>query len=227
MQTELPPIEGYPKSHRVVYLYYSGVLHFIDGDYETANKDLTEAMGLCKPTFTKNIEAILLYLIPIRMLLFRETPSQSLWESYPRLEAAYRDLAAAAKAGNVRAFDAGVEMRRTLFVQRYLYLAVETLRVACVRNLVRRSWMILGKSTRLPVADVARAFTLAGFWTDDDLFIGDDDKSNLDEIHLNRVESIVANFIASNQIKGYISHERRIIVLSNKDPFPKISRQEP
>jgi hypothetical protein len=40
------------------------------------------------------------------------------------------------------------------------------------------------------------------------------------EQELNEVEGLITNFIANGKIKGYISHERRMVVLSNVSPFP-------
>jgi hypothetical protein len=151
-----------------------------------------------------------------------------MWEMYPRLDSAYREIAVATKTGNVRAFDLALEQRRKLFVHRYLYLAIENIRSVCMYNLIHKTWVILGRATRLSVSDLSRAFASAGGWTDDDLYLEGEsshhDHKQLDEIHLNRVEGIVANFISSGQIKGYISHERRMVVLSNKEPFPAGNR---
>lgn len=41
-----------------------------------------------------------------------------------------------------------------------------------------------------------------------------------DELDLDELQCLLANLIASSLIKGYISHERRILVLS-KDAFPE------
>ena len=38
--------------------------------------------------------------------------------------------------------------------------------------------------------------------------------------HTRTQECILANLIFSGKVRGYISHEKRILVLSKKDPFP-------
>lgn len=40
------------------------------------------------------------------------------------------------------------------------------------------------------------------------------------ELDLDELEFLLSNLIANQLIKGYISHEQRILVLSN-DPFPE------
>jgi hypothetical protein len=62
------------------------------------------------------------------------------------------------------------------------------------------------------------ALRLSGYWEDDFSHIkhNHDNKEN----DLEQVECIVANLISQGALKGYISHERRIVVLSNKEAFP-------
>lgn len=42
------------------------------------------------------------------------------------------------------------------------------------------------------------------------------------ELDLDELEFLLANLIANGFIKGYISHEKRMLVLA-KDPFPPLS----
>lgn len=56
MTKDLPPLEEYPKSHIVTFLYYWGVLLFIDQDYQKAEEKLTEALTMCLDQSTKNKE---------------------------------------------------------------------------------------------------------------------------------------------------------------------------
>ena len=43
-----------------------------------------------------------------------------------------------------------------------------------------------------------------------------------EELDLDELQCLLANLIAHNLIKGYISHEQRILVLSN-DAFPDVN----
>lgn len=40
---------------------------------------------------------------------------------------------------------------------------------------------------------------------------------------MDEVECILANLIYGNRLKGYISHQKRVLVLSKADPFPIVS----
>ena len=43
------------------------------------------------------------------------------------------------------------------------------------------------------------------------------------DIDLDGVECIAANLIYRKLVKGYLSHQHRIAVLSKQDPFPALS----
>jgi len=43
------------------------------------------------------------------------------------------------------------------------------------------------------------------------------------DMDLDGVECIVANLIYRKLVKGYLSHQHRIAVLSKQDPFPPLS----
>ena len=43
-----------------------------------------------------------------------------------------------------------------------------------------------------------------------------------EEVELSEVECMVANLIFQGYVKGYISHKHATLVLSKKDPFPKL-----
>jgi len=40
---------------------------------------------------------------------------------------------------------------------------------------------------------------------------------------LDEMECIISNLIWQKLVKGYVSHEKRVIVLSKKEPFPRLS----
>ena len=40
------------------------------------------------------------------------------------------------------------------------------------------------------------------------------------ELDLDEMECILANLIFQNKIKGYISHQKRFLIVSKADPFP-------
>ena len=41
-----------------------------------------------------------------------------------------------------------------------------------------------------------------------------------EEVDLDEIECILANLIFQGKIKGYLSHQKRFLVVSKADPFP-------
>lgn len=42
-----------------------------------------------------------------------------------------------------------------------------------------------------------------------------------EDVDLDEVECILSNLIYQGKIKGYISHEKRTLIISKADPFPR------
>jgi hypothetical protein len=61
--------DRYPKSQQVTYKFYVGRKHMFDNDFRTAENYLTYAFEHCHRKCTGNKRAILIYLIPVKMLL--------------------------------------------------------------------------------------------------------------------------------------------------------------
>ena len=77
---------------------------------------------------------------------------------------------------------------------------------SCTKNSLISSWLLLDKSTRIEVRHFQTALAFTGM-----------DVENVE------VECFLSNMIYKGLIKGYISRERQIVVLSAKDPFPGLS----
>jgi replication initiation and membrane attachment protein DnaB len=79
----------------------------------------------------------------------------------------------------------------------YLFVGRICTYVAFVR------WLIKEKSSRIEFSTFLTAVKVSGV------------EADLDEI-----ECMLANLIDKGLMKGYMSHEKSTLVLSNKDPFP-------
>lgn len=67
------------------------------------------------------------------------------------------------------------------------------------------SWVLKGKESRLSIELIMR------------LHQGLDPASDVD---IDEIECLLANLIYKGSIRGYIAHEKRILVLSKDKPFP-------
>ncbi|KAH8197558.1 hypothetical protein TruAng_008294 [Truncatella angustata] len=212
---DMPELDSFPKSQQVTFKYYEGVLAFLEENYVEAEKHLTAAWQMCHKDATRNLELILTYLIPCHLLTTHTLPSAKLLEAFPRLQKLFLKLAVAIKKGDLKAFDQALVEGEDEFVKRRIYLTLERGRDIALRNLLRKVFVAGGfedakegqdavRRTRIPVAEFAAAMKL----------------SSGQAIDTDEVECLMANMIYKNLMKGYIAHERGIVVLSKNGAFP-------
>lgn len=149
---------------------------------------------------------ILAYLIPVK-LLRGILPSSQLLNSFPRLASLYSPLLLGAKKGDVRAYDQALAdpVRERSLVKLGTYLALEKAREACLRGLFRKVWEARDKSTRIEIEVFRSALMYVGV-----------------QLGKEEAEWLIATTIFKGYLKGYISHERGVVVLAAKDPFPRL-----
>jgi hypothetical protein len=82
------------------------------------------------------------------------------------------------------------------------YLLLEKCKTVAYRNLFKRIHHILDKY-QISLNHVANTFKWLGM-----------------PIDLDEVECIISNLIYRGYVRGYLSHAKRILVLSKRDPFP-------
>jgi len=73
----------------------------------------------------------------------------------------------------------------------------------CYRSLFKRIYKVTGQH-QIPLDQVSVVFK----WLDI-------------PIDLDEIECILANLIYRGVIRGYLSHAKRVLVLSKRDPFPE------
>ncbi|KAM3532559.1 hypothetical protein NHJ13051_000022 [Beauveria bassiana] len=214
---DMPPLESFPKSQRVTFKYYEGVLFFLEENYTEAENYLVEAWDLCQKDAKTNSERILTYLIPCRLLTSHVLPTKKLLEPYPRLQELFLPLAKCIRSGDLRNFDIALQSGEDQFVKRRIYLTLERGRDIALRNLLRKVFIAGGfdepkesettrvRRTRVPVAEFQAAISMG---------------SGGDSIDTDEVECLLANMIYKDLMKGYIARERGIVVLSKKGAFP-------
>jgi hypothetical protein len=93
--------------------------------------------------------------------------------------------------------------------------------------------MASGKKTRLPISNIMVALKLTGgFASLPEIDPGTVDQEALGKMEeereknmLDEAECITAAMIFHGFVRGYISHEKRMVVLAAKDPFPSLSKR--
>jgi nuclear mRNA export protein PCID2/THP1 len=112
-------------------------------------------------------------------------------------------LGAATIRGDIGTFDRILHEHQASFVRLGVYLVLEQVKMIAYRNLFLKIFK-LQNSTRLNL----HTFVSALRWMNQ-------------ETDLDEVECVLTNLIYQNRIKGYISHEKRFLIVSKTDPFPK------
>ncbi|KAG8743513.1 COP9 signalosome (CSN) subunit [Ceratobasidium sp. 414] len=172
---------------------------------DQAEEDLTFALYNCHRDAKRNRELTLTYLIPLR-LCRGVLPSETLFAQFPRLGELYSVFVAAIKSGDLRAYDDALAWAERRLTDMGTYLTVEKAREICLRELLRKAWITNEKSLRAPISLFHAAFTVTG--------------QNMEAAE---AECMVANMIHRGYIRGYISHEKQMVVLAKVAAFPALS----
>lgn len=208
----MPPLSNYPKSHQVPFMYYCGVIHFLDEDYGTAEEYLTSAYEMCHAKAYKNIQLILTYLIPTKLLTSHKLPSPQLLSQYPSLARLFQPFCDSIRSANLTAFNSALERGEEEFVKRRIYLTLERGRDVILRNIFRKAFLAGGfdpvkegetgpplRRTRIPLDEFAAALRLSGAEVGDGNGGIDDDE----------VECLIANtiykvriFLSDGSVRG-------------------------
>jgi hypothetical protein len=209
---DLPPFKIYPKAHRVAYKYEVGLLAFIQEEYAKAIECLLYAFELCHKNHASNRERILTYLIPCRMIQ-GTLPHDALLAHYPRIQTLYQPLVASIRNGDVGTFARHLQQHEHVFLKDGTFVALEACKLICMRTLCRQVWTILNQSSRISFQAFEVAFRQCRL-RDVMLDTGD--------VDADAVECMLANLIYKGYMRGYLSHEHKMAVLSKVDAFPKL-----
>lgn len=134
-------------------------------------------------------------------------------------------LGAAIQLGDLTSYNQIMNQHQSIFIKHGIYLVLEQTKALLYRNLARRIYLLYDKTIRFPLSylEIAINFLLANGRREgetegvgEDTYRIEDDES----MDLNEIECILSNLIYQNRIKGYISHEKRLLILSKNDAFP-------
>ncbi|PFH50136.1 hypothetical protein AMATHDRAFT_75767 [Amanita thiersii Skay4041] len=205
--SDIPPLSAFPRSHQVTYRYYIGMISFLNENYANAEQELTLAFYHCHINAHANQQRTLAYLIPLRMLK-GHLPSEDLLKRFPVLQDLFSPFISAIRKGDIAAFDRALESRERRLLELNLWLTLEKARDVCMRGLFRRVWVATDKSSRIPISLFHSSLRVSGV------------NASLEES-----ECFVANMIHKGFMRGYISHEKQMVVLAaaEKVPFPRLA----
>ncbi|KAJ7181598.1 hypothetical protein C8R43DRAFT_1055288 [Mycena crocata] len=212
---DIPALELYPRAHQVTYRYYLGMLSFLNEEHAKvrrvarlffrAEQELTIAFYHCHIDAHENQARILAYLIPLRILR-GHLPSDELLYRFPILADIFAPFIAAIRTGDIAAFDSALEVREARLIELNLLLTLEKARELCLRGLFRRVWVASAKGTRIPLAMFHSALRISGI-----------------KVEIEEAECLVANMVYKGFMRGYISHEKQMVVLAGTNAFPRLA----
>ncbi|TDH70920.1 uncharacterized protein CCR75_008829 [Bremia lactucae] len=197
-----PKFELFKKSEKVTYQYYVGRISMFEDQYHKAEMCLDYAWKHCHSGKVRNKRMILQFLVPVKLLL-GIMPSPQLLAEFSLEE--YTGLTDAIRDGNLHLFTEYLAQYQESFIQQGVYLLIEKLRLLVLRNLFKKVYMIQ-QNHQLQMQDFQIALSVASGHSMD-----------VDEI-----ECVLTNLIFKGYIKGYMSHTKKILVVSKTDPFPSI-----
>ena len=117
----------------------------------------------------------------------------------------FKPLVEGIPKGDLRTFQDGLVKYQDCFIRQGTYLLLEKCKTVCYRNLFKRVHKILDKH-QMSLNSIALTFKWLGI-----------------PIDLDEVECILANLIYKGYVRGYLSHTKRVLVVSKRDPFPTAS----
>lgn len=196
----------FPVGQRVTYKYFAGRLHLYADRRLSAVRDLTYAFRNTPDCYEVNRRLELLYLIPARILC-GFLPPQRLLDRYRM--GWYSGIVSALRTGNLRDFNDTMERYEEFFISRALFLTMEKLRQLVYRALCKKIFRINEGNNKISIDSFRRALKICG-----------------EDVQANEAECILANLIYNNVVRGYISHKVGFLVLSKKNPFPKLTLEE-
>ena len=214
MMRMLPPLSSYSLADQVAYHFYYGRLMLFEEQYAQAEEALHFAFHHCDPRSSSNRRRILLFLIPVALLHGRY-PRPQLLQRYGLT--VFQPLIRAVRHGNLGEFVSELDRRAELWIAKGVYLLLEKLKVSVYRNLFRLVYVSVWgpqvearggsekERVQLPLAVLLRCMKAMGV-----------------DMAMDELECVLANLIFTGQVKGYIAHQR-CVVLSKAEPFPKQS----
>jgi len=202
--SKLPALRHFAMAQQVEFKYYEGRLSVYEQEIRKAEECLEFSFAHSHPGSVRNKRIVLQYLIPVKVARGK-FPTRALLEKYS--QEAYLPILMAIKQGDIGAFQSELERHQDDFIRTGIYIMMESLQLQAYRNLFKKTYQLLGQS-QIPLQRFLASLQCVG----------------VTQVDMEELECLLVNLIAKGWMKGYISHEHKMIVLSKKtSPFPKIS----
>lgn len=195
--------DDFSLAQRVSYKYYVGRKAMFDSDFSKAEEYLSFAYQNCHRRCRRNLRLILTYLIPVKMLL-GHLPHQDLLEKHDLTQ--FSDVVKAVRSGSIKILNESLYANEAFFIQTGVYLILEKLRAITYRTLFKRVGLLL-ETHQIPLQAFLEALKAQGIET----------------IDMDETECIVAGLIYAGNIRGYISHQHKKLVVSKVNAFPPVA----
>lgn len=203
-QPNFPPLEQATLASRVAYSYFVGRNLVLEDNAGEAIAPL-EFAWRHSPVNSKQRSRVLAYLLPAHLALGRSPRGR-----FVAIQGDFiAKLAKHIANGNVQAFRKEMESNQAKLCRDGTYPMLFRCQMFCCRNLVKLA-VSLYRETAAP--QEVNKFPLAFLFPLTARFAGEDEEETL---------CTVSNLIYIGLIKGYISFERKVLVVSATDAFPK------
>lgn len=224
---EIPPLAqslaALHSKHLVMFNYYMGEYYgCYESDFTKGHSFLSEALLECATNICdKQIDKILILLIPFALLTTRQYPNVNVWQEKLTDNSValkvHEPIVSCLLNGDLKTYDTNFAKNEIFFLQNGLYVAMSLLRELVFLRLVKNCWKFTGMPSVLQLQAVATAYSksVQGYKKRK--------PAKADDLLLDELECQLANLIAKNLVKGYLSHANRCLVLSKKLPFPRQS----
>lgn len=207
-------MDQFTLAERVTYSYFTGMKSLYDSDYRKADTLLSFAFENCHPDYSKNRRIILIFLIPVKMLFSGCMPTEKLLQETDLEQ--FSPLCKAIKEGNLYEFDEAIEQKSDFFYYYGIYFTLEKLKSLVYWNIFKKVAKILN-THQISLSHFVDAIN---YYQSNrgQVKLKEDEMITCEEVHC-----LLANLIAENKLKGYISFQHQKLVISKQNPFPKLS----
>lgn len=228
------PLKNYPINQQIHYRYYLARFYMVKCEFVDAYVHFVWCLDHIPSNYTKdnrNVTRILRDLIPVAIILGRTPRFPTVYmrfyssaRSAPPFIQTYAQLTAIVKKGLFSEFQQFLTANYATLKHSQLLTLLSRACLVLLRNLIKRAWIIQGKTPRLDYNVVATALftSLQGLSISGvvDFGISPSTRNLLGSIDDATVENCLITLIDQNLVKGKLFPRLRICSLSKSGAFP-------